>query len=93
MVKENYSEKDLAKLIQRVLQAGVLLSALCFLLGAAWRGGQAGKMFSEAGVLVLLATPAARVAALFYGYARARQYLFALSAFVVLVLLGAAALV
>jgi len=93
MVKANYSEKDLAKLIQRVLQAGVLLSALFFLLGAAWSGAPAGEGFSRAGVLVLLATPAARVAALFYGYARARQYLFALSAFVVLALLGAAALV
>lgn len=92
-MKETYSEKDLAKLIQRVLQAGVLLSALCFLLGAAWRGGAAGDVLSRAGVIVLLVTPAARVAALFYGYARARQYLFALSAFVVLALLGAAALV
>lgn len=88
-----YSEKDLAKLIQRVLQAGVLLSALCFLLGAAWRGQPEGAALARAGVLVLLATPAARVAALLYGYARARQYLFALSAFVVLALLGAAALV
>lgn len=93
MVKTAYSEKDLSKLIQRVLQAGVLLSALFFLLGAAWRGGPAGEAFSEAGVLTLLITPAARVTALLYGYARTRQYLFALSAFVVLALLGAAALV
>ncbi|HBE88483.1 MAG TPA: hypothetical protein DDW67_05005 [Elusimicrobia bacterium] len=93
MVKTAYSEKDLSKLIQRVLQAGVLLSALCFLLGAAWRGSPAGETFSRAGVMVLLVTPAARVAALLYGYARSRQYLFALSAFIVLALLGAAALV
>jgi uncharacterized membrane protein len=88
-----YSEKDLSKLIQRVLQGGVLLSALFFLLGAAWRGAPAGEALFRAGVLALLMTPGARVAALLYGYLRRGEYLFALSAFVVLALLGAAALV
>lgn len=47
--------------------------------------------FFQAGLLILLATPAARVAALLYSYTRSRQWLFAgMSAFVIAVLVTSA---
>ena len=75
--------------------SGVFLSLFFFLLGFAFRlsgSGSAGLLL-RTGVFVLVATPAARVAMLVYGYWRTKEYHFALAAFTVLALLLVSALI
>ena len=61
-------------------------------LPSALRGGRPGGFF-VLGLLVLLATPVARVIALLAGFSRRRMWLFALVSLIVLVLLGVSAYV
>ncbi len=85
-----FSEKDFGRLIQRTLLTGVFLSLFFFFLGFAFRfSGSAASADSalKTGVLLLLLTPAARVAMLVYGYRRTKEYHFALASFIVLALL------
>ncbi|OGR51672.1 MAG: hypothetical protein A2049_10240 [Elusimicrobia bacterium GWA2_62_23] len=89
------TEKDFGRLIQRTLLAGVFLSSLLMLAGFGFlaAGLPPGRALLKAGVLVLLVTPAARVAMLVYGYLRGGEHYFALASFMVLALLLISALV
>lgn len=94
-MKASFSQKDFARLIQRTLLGGVLLSSALMFAGLllAASGSAAGAPLLSAGVLALLLTPAARVAMLIYGYLRGGETWFALASFVVLALLAVSALV
>ena len=89
-----FDDKVFAKLIQRTLLGGVFASSALMFAGLALSvsGSPAGTGILAAGVLVLLLTPAARVAMLVYGYLRGGEVWFALASFVVLALLGISAL-
>ena len=89
-----FDDKVFAKLIQRTLLGGVFASSALMFAGLALSvsGSPAGTGILSAGVLVLLLTPAARVAMLVYGYLRGGEVWFALASFVVLALLGISAL-
>jgi len=91
----SFDDKVFAKLIQRTLLGGVFASSALMFAGLALSvsGSPAGAALLSAGVLVLLLTPAARVAMLVYGYLRGGEVWFALASFVALVLLGISALV
>jgi uncharacterized membrane protein len=80
--------------VQLTLLAGVSVSSLCFLAGFILQvaGAGAARDVMRAGLLLLLLTPAARVAMLIYGYCRTKEYLFAAAASAVLALLTASAL-
>jgi uncharacterized membrane protein len=90
-----FTERDFARLIQRTLLAGVLLSALLIFSGFAFllAGAGAGTALLKAGILALILTPAARVAMLVYGYWRGGEYYFALASFTVLGLLAVSLLI
>ena len=90
-----FSEKDFAKLIQRTLLSGVFLCVFLLFTGYVFSvtGSPYGGGFLKAGILVLLLTPAARVAMLIYGYLRGGENYFALASFVVLALLAVSILV
>lgn len=89
-----FSEKDFGRLIRRTLSSGVFLSLFFFFLGFGLRfsGSSCSASALKTGVFLLALTPAARVAMLIYGYWRTKEYHFALAAIIVLVLLGASAL-
>ena len=94
-MRETFSEKYFAKLIQRTLLGGVFLSLFLISLGfgCSLAGFPRGGSLLRAGILVLLLTPAARVAMLVYGYWRGGEKYFALASFVVLGLLAVSLLV
>ena len=78
-----------------VLRAGVIISSICLAAGLALalvngEGGAAG-MLLRAGILVLLATPVARVVVSIAKYANERDWLFTLLTAIVLAELLASA--
>lgn len=85
-----FSPERFARLIRSTLLGGVALSALLLLCGSSLSaaGAGPGAFLARAGLLVLLLTPAARVAMLVYGYLRGGEYYFALASLVVLALLA-----
>jgi uncharacterized membrane protein len=79
--------------IGRLLRAGVALSTVCLSLGLVARAVPAGRAFSDLlltfGILVLLATPAARVVLSVVEFGRERDWLFVVLAAIVLLELAA----
>lgn len=84
-----FGGKALASLVRAVLLAGVSAGLLLMLGGLA----ASSSALLRAGVLVLLLTPAARVAALVYGYWRRGEHYFSLASFVVLAMLAVSMLI
>ena len=86
----------LERLIGVVLRAGVMLSSACLvaglLLSLAAGGGAAASFLLNAGIVVLLATPVARVIVSTVQYVSERDWAFATLTFVVLLELVASAL-
>jgi uncharacterized membrane protein len=86
----------LERLIGAVLRTGVMVSSGCFAVGlvlalAGGEGGIAGILLNT-GIIVLLATPLARVVVSMAQYARERDWRFtALTAIVLLELIASAA--
>ena len=79
---------DLEKTLGRVLRAGVTLSTLALVAGlaaAAFSGGGAlSTRLLTVGVLILIATPVARVVVSALAYLRQRDWTFALLTLIVL---------
>ena len=86
----------LERLIGIVLRAGVAVSSACLafglLLSLATGGSAAASLLLNAGILVLLATPLARVIVSTVQYVRERDWAFATLTFVVLLELVASAI-
>ena len=87
------SVSRLERLIGRVLRIGVTTSSVCLVagLGLSLAGGTdaAGRILLHVGLIVLMATPAARVVVSVGEYATERDWLFvALTSIVLLELLG-----
>jgi uncharacterized membrane protein len=86
----------LEPLVGVILRAGVIASSLCLAIGlglalAAGEGGAAGVLL-HTGIVILLATPVARVIVSIGQYARERDWTFtALTAIVLLELVASAA--
>ena len=83
----------LERAIGRVLRLGTVTSSVCLaaglLLTMAGKGGSLAAVLLPAGLLILIATPAARVIVSVVGYARERDWLFvALTLTVLLALAG-----
>ena len=82
--------------IGRVLRAGVMLSTVCLsvglLLSLVTGGGAASGVLLNAGIIVLLSTPVARVIVSTVQYVNARDWAFATLTFVVLLELAASAI-
>jgi len=85
----------LEKLIGIVLRAGVIISSTCLavglLLSLATGGGGLASVLLNAGIVVLLATPLARVVVSTVQYVSERDWTFATLTFVVLLELVASA--
>ena len=85
----------LERLIGMVLRAGVMTSSACLavglLLSLATGGGAAASFLLNAGIVVLLATPVARVIVSTVQYVSERDWAFATLTFVVLLELVASA--
>ena len=85
----------LERLIGMVLRAGVMTSSACLavglLLSLATGGGAAAAFLLNAGIVVLLATPVARVIVSTVQYVSERDWAFATLTFVVLLELVASA--
>ena len=85
----------LERVIGRVLRAGVMMSSACLvaglLLSLATGGGPAASFLLNAGIVVLLATPLARVIVSTIQYVSERDWTFATLTFVVLLELVASA--
>lgn len=85
------SDARLRGAVRAVLGGGVALSAALMALGlcASWLGLEWSGVLLNAGIAVLIATPAARVALLACGYALGRDWKFFWVCAAVLALLGA----
>ena len=86
-------DAQLEILIGRVLRIGVLTSTVCIAIGLAMAliSPQYSPRLLDAGILVLIATPAARVALSIVEYALARDWTFlVLTSVVLLELIGGA---
>ena len=86
-------DAQLEILIGRVLRIGVLTSTVCIAIGLAMAliSPQSSPRLLDAGILVLIATPAARVALSIVEYALARDWTFlVLTSVVLLELIGGA---
>ena len=87
----------LERVIGVVLRAGVTISSLCFAVGLVLSllgdGSGVATIVLHAGVVVLLATPGARVVVSIVEYANERDWLFVTLTAVVLVELMASAVV
>lgn len=73
--------------IGRVLRAGILLSSMCLAIGLVFSlagGAATSRVLLNVGLLVLLATPAARVVISIGVYAFQRDWLFTLLTTIVL---------
>ena len=81
------TSSGLARVIEAILTAGLAASATLLLAGLTL--GSAPAL--EAGVLVLILTPVARVVALTAGLFQARDWTFALLSLAVLAVLGSSA--
>jgi len=84
----------LERLIGIVLRAGVVISSTCLAIGLLLylaTGGALGVLLLNAGVVVLLATPLARVVVSTVQYVSQRDWRFALLTFIVLLELVASA--
>ena len=78
---------DLEVTVGRILRTGIVASSVCLAAGLvfALAGRDTGTMaLLKAGIGILLATPAARVAAAAVDYARHRDWLFAALVLIVL---------
>ena len=86
---------NLERVIGNVLRGGVMLSTVCLsaglLLSLATSGGAASAFLLNAGIVVLLATPVARVIVSTVQYIRDRVWRFATLTIIVLVVLLASA--
>jgi len=83
----------LERQVGRLLQAGVWLAAACLTTGLVLSmtvGGTAARDLLNAGLIVLMLTPLARVVASLVTYARMRDWFFAGMTVLVLVVLVAA---
>jgi uncharacterized membrane protein len=80
-------------MIGRVLRLGTATSSTCFAAGFSLmilgRGGALARVLLPAGLIILLATPAARVIVSVVEYVRARDWLFVALTLTVLVALAA----
>jgi uncharacterized membrane protein len=87
----------LERVIGIVLRAGVMISTVCLsvglLLSLATTGGAASGWLLNAGIIVLLATPVARVIVSTVQYVHDRDWVFATLTVIVLVELMASAVV
>ena len=83
----------LEQLVGRVLRAGVAVSSVCLVAGLllALVGGAAASVLLQTGIIVLLATPVARVFVSIVEYALQRDWKFTLLTVIVLVELLASA--
>ncbi len=84
----------LERIISVVLRAGVVTSSVCLGLGLALTllgGGQATQWLLNIGVIVLLATPVARVLVSITEYAASRDWTFVVLTAIVLAELAASA--
>jgi len=85
--------EHLELIIGRVLRFGTATSSTCFAVGLSLmilgRGGALARVLLPAGLIILLATPAARVIVSVVEYVRERDWLFV--AFTLTVLLALAA--
>lgn len=85
----------LERLIGQVLRAGVFASSVCLagglLLSLATGGGAMSSFLLDAGIVILLATPVARVIVSTIQYVNERDWAFATLTFVVLLELVASA--
>jgi uncharacterized membrane protein len=85
----------LERLIGIVLRAGVIISSICLavglLLSVATGGGELAGLLLNTGIVVLLATPLARVVVSTVQYVSERDWPFAALTFVVLLELVASA--
>ena len=92
----NPGERDAGNLeliIGRVLRLGTAASSACFAAGLSLiilgRGGSLARVLLPAGLIILLATPAARVAVSVVEYVRERDWLFVALTLTVLLALAA----
>jgi uncharacterized membrane protein len=85
----------LERIVGRVLRAGVMMSSVCMavglLLSLATGGGAVAGILLNAGIIVLLATPVARVFVSTVQYVSERDWGFATLTFIVLLELVASA--
>jgi uncharacterized membrane protein len=84
----------LERLIGTVLRAGVVISSTCLAIGLLLylaTGGALGVLLLNAGIVVLLATPLARVVVSTVQYVSQRDWRFAVLTFIVLLELVASA--
>ena len=86
----------LERAVGAVLRAGVTISSACMVLGLvatlATGEGAAARVLLHAGIIILLATPVARVAVSIVQYVIARDWTFAVLTTIVLVELAASAI-
>ena len=86
----------LERAVGAVLRAGVTISTACMVLGLvatlAAGEGTAARMLLHAGIIILLATPVARVIVSIVQYVMARDWTFAALTTIVLVELAASAI-
>lgn len=86
----------LERIIGTVLRAGVMASSVCLaaglVLSLATGGGALSGFLMNAGIIVLLATPVARVVVSIAQYVSQRDWAFATLTFIVLLELAASAL-
>ena len=85
----------LERLIGTVLRVGISTSSLCLACGVAlffMSGGPIASMLLQAGIIILLATPVARVIVSIVQYVMARDWTFAALTTIVLVELAASAI-
>ena len=92
----NPGERDaehLELIIGRVLRLGTATSSTCFAAGLSLmilvRGGALARVLLPVGLVILLATPAARVIVSVVGYVRERDWLFVALTLTVLLALAA----
>jgi uncharacterized membrane protein len=87
------ADARLERMLVLVLGVGVRTSAVCLLVGLVWSLAQPGSRPAgwaiHAGLVILMATPVARVFVSVAGYLRERDWLFvALTSIVLTLLLG-----
>ena len=89
------SARRLERVVGRVLHAGVTISSVCLIVGLLWAiaagGSPAPALLLQAGIVVLLATPVARVVVSIAEYVVERDWRFATLTVIVLLELLASA--
>ncbi len=87
---------NLERAVGAVLRAGVTISIVCMVLGLittlATGEGEAARLLLHAGIIILLATPVARVVVSIAQYVMFRDWAFAVLTTIVLVELAASAI-